>query len=56
MVARYILQATDREVAPRHLTLLEGDDLEAEIERLNIEMSTVALNSLIRMVTSDTMR
>jgi hypothetical protein len=51
-----IQQALERENACRHFASLEGDELAAEVDRLKIEMSAVALDSLIDLLTSDPYR
>jgi hypothetical protein len=49
-------RAIEREAARRHFAALEGDKLAAEVDRLNVEMSAVALDSLIELLTSDPYR
>jgi hypothetical protein len=45
-------RAIEREAARRHFASLEGDELAAQVDRLKIEMSAVALDSLINLITS----
>jgi hypothetical protein len=56
MRATDIQQAIEREAARRHFESLDGDELATAIDRLNIEMSDIALQSLLELVTSDPYR